>query len=241
MNILGIIPCRYSSTRFPAKALADVGGKPMIYSTYHQSKQANCIQDLWVATDHSLIFNTLKALEVPVKMTHQEHLNGTSRCHEIYEQLQTPSFQYVINIQGDTPFIKPEQLNELADMLDGKVEIATLAFPTTDPEVLKHPNTVKVVMNMAQNALYFSRSLLPNPFKTNVTHTHYQHIGIYAYRTDILKKIVQLPVSSLEASESLEQLRWLANGFNIKVGISKHASLSIDSPEDLQKIHKNNQ
>ncbi|MBX2947314.1 MAG: 3-deoxy-manno-octulosonate cytidylyltransferase [Cyclobacteriaceae bacterium] len=237
--ILGIIPARYASTRFPAKALADVGGKSMIQRVYEQAKKAKSLTTVVIATDHNLIYDHVKTFGGDVCMTRESHVSGTDRCFEALT-LQKKPFDYVINIQGDEPFIQPEQIDLLASLLDGNTEIATLKKKISDSEQITNPNTVKVVCSVANHALYFSRS--PIPHIRNIehgqwlsAHTFYKHIGMYAYRTDVLEKLTNLPPSALEKAESLEQLRWLENGFNIKVAETLQETIGIDTPDDLRK------
>lgn len=238
-RILGIIPARYASTRFPAKALADVAGKSMIQRVYEQTKKANSLTQVVIATDHPLIFDHVKSFSNDVCMTKESHVSGTDRCFEALI-LQEKSFDYVINVQGDEPFIQPEQIDLLTSLLDGDTEIATLIKKITDADQISNPNTVKVVCSSANEALYFSRS--PIPHLRNIpqdqwleNHTFYKHIGLYAYRKNILEKLTTLPQSSLEKAESLEQLRWLENGFTIKVAETTKETIGIDTPDDLKK------
>lgn len=246
-RILGIIPARYASTRFPAKALADVGGKPMIQRVYEQAKKVSALNLVVVATDHSEIYDCVKQVGGDVCMTKEGHISGTDRCYEALT-LQPDTFDYVINIQGDEPFIQPEQISLLAGMLNGETEIGTLVKVITDQEQVSNPNVVKVVFSKTNVALYFSRS--PIPHLRNIpqpdwssARTIYKHVGMYAYRTDVLKQITQLPVSQLEKAESLEQLRWLENGFKILVAETTQETIGIDTPDDLRKAlqHVNNQ
>lgn len=237
--ILGIIPARYASTRFPAKPLADIGGKSMIQRVYEQVKKSALINEVVVATDHSEIFNHVQSFGGQVCMTKESHVSGTDRCYEALT-LQQKKFDYVINIQGDEPFIQPDQIDLLARQLDGVTEIGTLVKKIEAEEQLFNPNVVKAIVSAKNEALYFSRSTIPHlrniPEKEWLTkQTFYKHIGMYAYRTDILKQLTNLSVSSLEKAESLEQLRWLENGFRIKVAETLTESLGIDTPEDLQK------
>ncbi|MBX2963938.1 MAG: 3-deoxy-manno-octulosonate cytidylyltransferase [Cyclobacteriaceae bacterium] len=238
-RILGVIPARYASTRFPAKALAYVAGVSMIQRVYEQAKKASSITHLVVATDHPLIFDHVKNFGGDVCMTSENHVSGTDRCYEAMT-LQSDSFHYVINIQGDEPFIQPEQINLLASLLDGETEIATLVKKVTDIDQLFNPNIVKVIFNTTHQALYFSRS--PIPHVRNVAEKHwlekadfYRHIGMYAYRSNVLRKLTGLPVSALEKAESLEQLRWLENGFKINVAETTLETIGIDTPDDLKK------
>ena len=237
--ILGIIPARYASTRFPAKPLADLGGKSMIQRVYEQVKKSKLVAEVVVATDHAEIFNHVKKFGGNVCMTRESHASGTDRCFEVLTQ-QKKEFSYVINIQGDEPFIQPEQIDLLAKLLDGNAEIATLVKKIEDQEHLFNPNVVKAVVSKNKDAIYFSRSPIPHIRNTKenewlLKHTFFKHIGMYAYRRDILKQITGLPISSLEKAESLEQLRWLENGFKISVAETQTETIGIDTPEDLQK------
>lgn len=243
MTILGIIPARYASTRFPGKPLADIGGKSMIQRVYEQVKKSKRVTDVIVATDNQEIFDHVTKFGGRVRMTKESHVSGTDRCYEALT-LQKAPFNYVINIQGDEPFIQPEQIDLLAGLLDGKTEIATLVKKIEDREQLFNPNVVKAVVAANGEALYFSRSTVPHIRNTPEAdwmgkHSFYKHIGMYAYRTDVLKRLTELPVSPLEKAESLEQLRWLENGFRIKVAETKTETIGIDTPEDLQKALAN--
>jgi 3-deoxy-manno-octulosonate cytidylyltransferase (CMP-KDO synthetase) len=237
--LLAIIPARYASTRFPGKPLADIKGKSMIQRVYEQVGKASRITGVVVATDNLLIYDHVKAFGGNVVMTSEKHPSGTDRCYEALA-LQKEKFDYVINIQGDEPFIEPEQIDLLAGALNGDTEIATLAKRITDADSLFNPNVVKVVFSKEGRALYFSRSPIPHqrnkPESDWPAHgIFYKHIGMYAYRSDILERITQLPVSPLEAAESLEQLRWLENGYSITVMETHRESLGIDVPEDISK------
>jgi 3-deoxy-manno-octulosonate cytidylyltransferase (CMP-KDO synthetase) len=237
--ILGIIPARYASTRFPAKPLADLGGKSMIQRVYEQVKKSKLVTSVVVATDHAEIFNHVQQFGGSVYMTKESHASGTDRCFETMT-LQKNEYKYVINIQGDEPFIQPDQIDLLAKLLDGKTEIATLIKKIEIEEQLFNPNIVKAVVSKDNSALYFSRSPIPHIRNTKENewlskHIFFKHIGMYAYRTDILKKLTALPISTLEKAESLEQLRWLENGFKISVAETETETIGIDTPEDLQK------
>jgi 3-deoxy-manno-octulosonate cytidylyltransferase (CMP-KDO synthetase) len=238
MNILGIIPARYASTRFPAKALVDIRGKSMIQRTYEQAIQADCLSSVIIATDDERIFDHAQSFGAEVVMTSDEHQSGTDRCYEAYRKSRQ-KYDYIINIQGDEPFIQPEQIQILAGMLDGETELATLMKEIEDEETLFSPNTPKVIFNNFNEAIYFSRQTVPylrgiEKAKWLDTHTYFKHIGIYAYRADVLKKITKLPPALLEKIESLEQLRWLANGYKIKVAATPYDSFGIDIPADLE-------
>jgi 3-deoxy-manno-octulosonate cytidylyltransferase (CMP-KDO synthetase) len=238
-RIIGIIPARYASTRFPAKPLADIGGKSMVQRVYEQVKKSKSITAVIVATDHQEIYDHVKKFGGEVCMTKENHVSGTDRCYETLS-LQKQTFDYVINIQGDEPFIQPEQIDLLSSLLDGQTEIATLVKVIDQEEQLFNVNVVKAVVSKTHEALYFSRSTIPHIRNTNepewlARHTFYKHIGMYAYRSDILKQLTALEVSSLEKAESLEQLRWLENGFKIKVAETKTETIGIDTPDDLNK------
>lgn len=257
MNFIGIIPARYASTRFPGKPLADLGGKPMIQRVYEQAKKV--LDTVIVATDDQRIYDCVQSFGGQVVMTSPDHTCGTDRVYEAYQiytsellnspELQTPSDTVVINIQGDEPFIQPDQIQALMDCFP--TEIATLVHPFSENDTwsdLANPNYVKVAIareNTDPNAttigraLYFSRSVIP--YLRGIEQEewlkqgqHFRHIGMYAYRADILQKITQLTPSLLEKMESLEQLRWLAKGLTIRVALTHHASIGIDTPEDLQ-------
>jgi 3-deoxy-manno-octulosonate cytidylyltransferase (CMP-KDO synthetase) len=238
MKIIGIIPARYASTRFPAKSLANIKGKSMIRRVYEQVSQSSAVNDVVVATDHQDIYDHVESFGGAVCMTKATHVSGTDRCYEALV-LQQKKYDYVINIQGDEPFIQPEQIDLLAGMLDGVTEIATLAKTITRTEMLFNPNVVKMVVSSSMEALYFSRSPIPHVRNTPedewlTKNTFYKHIGMYAYRSDVLDRLTRLSVSSLEKAESLEQLRWLENGFKIRVSETQTETIGIDTPEDLE-------
>lgn len=243
MNILGIIPARYDSTRFPGKPLVEIKGKSMIMRVYEQS--AIAFKTVYVATDDDRIYQHVKSFGGKVIMTSREHKSGTDRCAEaakkISEELNT-GFDVVVNIQGDEPFIQPTQLELLVSCFkNSEIEIATLVKQIELEEDIWDTNKPKVVLNNKEQAIYFSRSAIP--FLRNVQKEEwlkrgefYKHIGLYAYRSNILQEITKLPMSKLELSESLEQLRWIENGYKIGVRISNIETISIDTPEDLKKI-----
>lgn len=245
MKIIGIIPARFASTRFPAKALADISGKSMIQRVYEQSSKSKLLDKIIVATDHNKIYDHVKSFGGEVVMTSETHQSGTDRCFEVVTKLQE-KVDYVINIQGDEPFIKPEQIELLGSCLeDPTTQLATLIKKIDDKETLFNPNSPKVIYNQYNEAIYFSRNTIPflrglEPEQWLSKNTFYKHIGIYAYRTDILKAITSLPPSNLEKAEALEQLRWIENGYKIKIAITEYESYGIDTPEDLEKIMKLN-
>ena len=241
MKFIGIIPARYASTRFPAKPLAVLGGKPVIQRVYEQV--SGILDETYVATDDERIESAVKAFGGKVVMTSVHHKSGTDRCYEAYTKVGR-GYDVVVNIQGDEPFIQKSQLEAVkACFEDPATQIATLVkpfIPDDGLEALENVNSPKVVVGKNMNALYFSRSIIP--FQRNVEkegwlkgHTYYKHIGLYAYRADVLKEITSLPQSSLELAESLEQLRWLENGYTIKVGISEVETIGIDTPQDLAR------
>jgi 3-deoxy-manno-octulosonate cytidylyltransferase (CMP-KDO synthetase) len=243
IKILGIIPSRFGSSRFPGKPLIDLAGKSMIQRVYEQAKKAKSLSDVMVATDDERIFNHVEKFGGKAMMTSSSHQSGTDRCAEILEKLNS-EFHAVINIQGDEPFINPDQIDLLAKCFDDdKTELATLINQTEDSSLIQNPNRIKVVIDKNNQALYFSRSAIPFMKEIPTTdwakhHPYFLHIGIYGYRSDILKAITNLPVSSLEKTESLEQLRWLENGYRIKVAKTNFESYSIDSPEDVNNVLK---
>lgn len=241
MKFIGIIPARYASTRFPGKPLADMKGKYMIQRVYEQARKV--LDHVCVATDDDRIFNAVQSFGGEVVMTSAQHRSGTDRCFEAYRTLGGHE-DVVINIQGDEPFIKPEQIESLIACFDSpQIQIATLVRPfeaSEGYEALANPNSPKVVLNERHEALYFSRSVIPylrgvEPAEWLARHTYYKHIGMYGYRADVLGQITCLPQSSLELAESLEQLRWLQNGYTIKIGITTQETIGIDTPADLEK------
>ena len=244
LKFLGIIPARYASTRFPAKPLAMLGGKTVIQRVYEQV--AGILDDAYVATDDERIEEAVKAFGGKVVMTSVNHKSGTDRCYEAYTKIGG-DFDVIVNIQGDEPFIQPSQLETVKACFDDiTTQIATLVKPFTPEngfEALENINSPKVVLNKNMNALYFSRSIIP--YQRNAgkqdwlkNHTYYKHIGLYAYRAEVLKEITSLPQSSLELAESLEQLRWLENGYTIKAGITEVETIGIDTPQDLEKAEE---
>ena len=242
IRFVAIIPARYASTRFPGKPLVNIGGKTMIQRVYDQVSKA--VADVYVATDDQRIYDAVTAFGGKVIMTSDQHRSGTDRCYEVFSKLDE-YFDVIINVQGDEPFIQPEQITELQKCFDDDdTQLATLAKKITEKdgwEVLNNPNSPKLVVNNKNEALYFSRSVIPflrgaEQHDWTSRHPYLKHIGIYAYRADVLREITLLEQSQLELAESLEQLRWLENGFRIKVGYTNVESVGIDTPEDLEKI-----
>ncbi len=245
--IIGIIPARYGSTRFPGKPLADIGGKSMIQRVIEQANQAKSLSMVVVATDDDRIAEAVRRIGAEVVMTRSDHPSGTDRCWEAYDRLVADglisgsSSDYVLNIQGDEPFIDPAQIDELATILDGTIELATQMATVDSAQMLHDPKEAKIVINEQNEALYFSRSAVPylwgiEPDQWHKQHAYHRHVGLYAYRADVLEKITQLPPSPLELAESLEQLRWIEAGYRIKLVATKYQTPSVDSPADIEKI-----
>ncbi len=239
-KIIGMIPARYASTRFPGKPLTDIGGKSMIQRVYEQASQAN-LDDLYVATDSTKIYNHVIRFGGQCLMTSDKHQSGTERCEEGAKKLQLQEQDVLINIQGDEPFIKPEQISLLKNCFNEKnTELATLIKKAESLAELQNPNIPKVIINKLHEAIYFSRSIIPYMVKTPheealKSGAYFKHIGIYAYRIKTLYQISELPPSFLEQSESLEQLRWIENGFKIKTAQTTMETIAIDTPDDLEK------
>ena len=240
-TIIGIIPARYASTRFPGKPLVGINGKSMIQRVYTQAQKAKSLSEVIVATDHAAIEDEVKIFGGKVCLTSSAHPSGTDRCAEVLTKLNL-SCDAIINIQGDEPFIDPRQIDLLSACFDDpRTQLATLIKKISSREVLFNPNSPKVIVDSEHFAIAFSRH--PIPFIRGYEedewlsrHTFFQHIGIYGYLVDTLKKITSLPTSSLEKAESLEQLRWLENGFRIKTAITPYETVAIDTPEDLEKV-----
>lgn len=240
MSILGIIPARYASTRFPGKPLAMIKGKSMLQRVYEQTIKSQVLDEVIVATDDERISEHAKSFGAPVVITRAEHPSGTDRCFEAYQNYGKP-FEYVINVQGDEPFIHPDQISSLAAICTGSVEIATQMIKCNDHDVLFDKGEVKIVLNTNKEALYFSRNVIPaiKNKEQKEWHKHfdyYRHVGMYAYRVDILEKITTLKPSSLENAESLEQLRWLEHGYKISCAETTFDSHCVDTPEDIEKV-----
>jgi 3-deoxy-manno-octulosonate cytidylyltransferase (CMP-KDO synthetase) len=241
MKILGIIPARYASTRFPGKPLIDINGTSMIQRVYEQAKKCTALSEVIVATDDDRIFNHVQGFGGLAVMTSPDHQSGTDRCAEV--AYLHPEYDVVINIQGDEPYIDPEQIGKVAACFNSpKIELATLIKKITSIEELNNPNSPKVIINKLSEAIYFSRTPIPylREFPQSEwleRFTYFKHIGIYGYRADILQKLTQLPVSSLEKAEKLEQLRWLENGYRITVAETELETHAVDVPDDLKKLH----
>ena len=239
MDFAAIIPARYASTRFPAKPLAVLGGKPVIIRVCEQA--AKVFSHVFVATDDERIFNVVKEGGYTPIMTRSDHKSGTDRCYEAFCKCGVKA-DVVVNIQGDEPFIQPSQLQTVKGLFDSdETDIATLVkpfAPDTPFEKVANPNSPKVVVDDNWNALYFSRSVIPYlrgipEDEWPSRHTYYKHIGLYAFRASVLEAVTRLPQAPLEKAESLEQLRWLSAGYRIKVGVTDVETIGIDTPDDL--------
>lgn len=239
MKFAAIIPARYASTRFPAKPLAILGGKPVVVRVCEQASKV--FDQVMVATDDERIAIVVREAGYQAQMTRQDHKSGTDRCYEAYVNSGIDA-QVVVNIQGDEPFIHPSQLECIKSLFDSpETDIATLVkpfAPDTPFEKLSNPNSPKVVVDDSMNALYFSRSVIP--FLRGIPqeqwasrHTYYRHIGLYAFKSDVLRQITGMEQAALEQAESLEQLRWLSAGYTIKTGITDIETIGIDTPQDL--------
>lgn len=241
MRSIGIIPARYASSRFPGKPLAVLGGKPVIKRVVEQVSPI--LDDIYVATDDSRIFNAVTAFGGKVVMTRTSHLSGTDRIREALEKIGG-EFDIVINIQGDEPFIQRSQIETVMECFnDSRTQIATLGKPFESMEAVNNPNSPKIVVDNNGYAMYFSRSIIPfvrgkQEEEWLGAYPFLKHIGLYAYRTNVLKEITELPQSSLELAESLEQLRWLQNGYKIKVGTTDVETIGIDTPDDLKRAEE---
>ncbi len=239
MSVIAVIPARYQSSRFPGKPLADINGKSMIHHVWDIACQVDCLSRVIIATDDDRIFNHVMGFGAEVMMTSKEHNNGTERIAEVVRKLPE-KFDVVINIQGDEPFLNPEQIESLCNIIDTKnYQIATLIKSTSDKEEIESPNVVKVVKSQNGKALYFSRYPIPYNRQNIQDITYFKHIGMYAFKSDILQNLITLPISTIEKAESLEQLRWLDAGYSIGVGITEYDSIGIDTPEDLENAIRN--
>ena len=241
MNFTAIIPARYASTRFPGKPLALLGNKPVIQHVYEQT--SSVLSDVWVATDDDRIREAVEKFGGRVVMTRADHKSGTDRIEEAAEKTGTQA-DVIINIQGDEPFVQPSQIKTLMQLFDNAdTQIGTLGKHFENIEAVNNPNSPKIVTDKQGFALYFSRSVIPyiRGAQDNEWLSHFpflKHLGLYAYRREVLHEITQLPQSSLEIAESLEQLRWLENGYRIRVGLTDVETVGIDTPEDLQRAEE---
>jgi len=242
MKIIGVIPARYHSTRFPGKPLRMIREKSMIRRVYEQALKAKCLSGVIVATDDDRIFSHVKDFGGHVLMTSTRHQSGTERCGEVLEEQDHEAVDAVINIQGDEPFIDPGQIDEVGEILAAPgTGIATLVKMIETEKEINDPNVVKAVFDKNKKALYFSRAPIPYLRSAEPGHwydqkQHYKHIGIYGYKADILRQLIKLPVAKVEKAESLEQLRWISGGYDIRIGITYYDSISVDTPGDLSKF-----
>ncbi len=236
MKIIAVIPARYASTRFPAKLMQDLGGKTVILRTYEATQNANLFDAVFVVTDSNLIYDEIVSHGGKAIMSIKDHQSGSDRIAEAIENM---TVDIVINVQGDEPFIDTSALKKLIDVYkndtDNSIDLASLAFEITEDDEINNPNNVKVVVDQNNYALYFSRAVIPYPREKNVGVRYLQHIGIYAFRKQALLDFYNLPMQSLEASEKLEQLRYLEFGKRIKIVEVSEKSIGIDTPEDLEK------
>lgn len=245
-RILGIIPARYLSSRLPGKPLVDIGGKSMICRVYDQCLKSASLTDVWVATDDQRIYDEITGNGGKALVSSAKHLTGTERCFEAYEILKSRGEKYdvLVNIQGDEPFINPRQIDLLTSvLLDTDDPIATLVYKITNDEDLWDENVVKVACTLNDKAMYFSRS--PIPFVKNTEKNawlqyvnFYKHVGIYAFKTMAIPSLIQLKATPLEKAENLEQLRWLESGYTIKTAVTVYQTISVDTPEDLERARK---
>ena len=239
MKIIAVIPARYASTRFPAKLMQDLGGKTVILRTYEAAKQSQLFDDVFVVTDSNLIFDEIVSNGGKAIMSIKEHESGSDRIAEAVENMEV---DIIVNVQGDEPFIDTVALEKLIEVYkndtEKKVDLASLMCEITDEEDINNPNHVKVVVNQNGFALYFSRSVIPFPREKNVGVRYMKHIGIYAFRKQALMDFYKLPMKSLEASEKLEQLRYLEYGKSIKMVETTNIGIGIDTKEDLEKARK---
>ncbi len=243
-RILGIIPARYASSRLPGKPLVDIGGRSMVMRVFDQARQCAALSSVVVATDDDRIVDHVLRNGGNIVMTSPDHPSGTDRCWEALQTLGEESYDAVLNIQGDEPFIVPAQLDELCgEIRKPDAAIATLAQIVTDDKDLDDPGEVLIATDIHMNALYFSRAAIPclrnaHSGRRCDQFRYLKHVGLYAYTTDALSRIVGLKPSSLELAESLEQLRWLEHGFPVRIGLTDHPSFCVDTPADLEEARR---
>ncbi|WP_311319594.1 MULTISPECIES: 3-deoxy-manno-octulosonate cytidylyltransferase [Capnocytophaga] len=239
MKLIAMIPARYGATRFPAKLMQDLCGKPVIVHTYQRVADTNLFDQVYVVTDDDRIENAIREVGGKVIRSQKEHNSGSDRLAEASKDLEV---DIIVNVQGDEPFTDKENLQKVIDIFANdpqkNIAVASLMERITHPDDIANPNNVKVVVNKFNEALYFSRSVIPFPRDTNTKVPYYKHIGIYAYRKDALQQFTQLPPSLLEETEKLEQLRYLENGFKIRLAVTDIPTIGIDTPEDLEKARQ---
>lgn len=244
LRILGVIPARMASTRLPGKPLVDIGGMSMVQRVVQQARGSTRLADVLVATDDELIVDHVKRFGGKAVLTAATHPSGTDRCFEALEKAGVQAFDAVVNIQGDEPFIEPAQIDEVCECLDRPgVSIATLAQVVADDRDLDDPGEVLITVDRNMDALYFSRAAIPflrnpGPGPRHRQFRFLKHVGLYAYTSEALGRIVKLPPSSLELAESLEQLRWIENGITVRVGLTTHGSFCVDTPADLEEARR---
>jgi len=244
LRILGVVPARYASTRLPGKPLADIGGKSMIARVVEQARRSRSLIGVVVATDDRRVAEHVEALGLHVVMTSPDHPSGTDRCYEALTLMGRDRFDAVVNIQGDEPFIIPAQIDQLcAALLEAPGGIATLAQVVTDDRDLDDSGEVLITTDVNMDALYFSRAAIPFLHRPvggsrHSQHRFLKHVGLYGYGSEMLERIVALPPSALEQAESLEQLRWVENGFKVRVGLTEHPSFCVDTPADLEEARR---
>lgn len=244
LRILGVIPARYASTRLPGKPLVDIGGKSMVQRVVEQARKASALQAVLVATDDARVVEHVKSFGGEVVLTSTDHPSGTDRCYEALTIMGRDRFGAVVNIQGDEPFVVPEQIDQLCAALhEASGGIATLAQIVTDDRDLDDPGEVLITTDANMDALYFSRATIPflrdggsGPWHARFRYL--KHVGLYGYRAEVLQRIVALPPSALEKAESLEQLRWVENGFKVHIGLTEHPSFCVDTPADLEEARR---
>ncbi|MGG5578266.1 3-deoxy-manno-octulosonate cytidylyltransferase [Myroides sp. C15-4] len=234
MKVIAVIPARYASTRFPAKLMQELGGKTIIRRTYEATVETGLFDDVFVVTDSPLIYDEIQSHGGKVVRSVKEHESGSDRIAEAIAEIEA---DIVINVQGDEPFVNQDNLEKLIEIFkadqEKQVDLASLMTPIDDWERIENPNNVKVVVDEHQMALYFSRSVIPYPRDKETKVQYYQHIGVYAFRREALLEFTTWPMKFLEATEKLEQLRYLEYGKRIKMAITKHTGVGIDTPEDL--------
>ncbi len=244
MRILGVVPARYASTRLPGKPLVDIGGRSMVRRVVEQARGSDRLSAVVVATDDQRVFDHVRSFGGEAVMTSSEHPSGTDRCWEALEQVGKDRFDAVVNVQGDEPFIVPEQIDELcACLLEPGVAIATLAQVVSDDRDLENPGEVLITTDVRMDALYFSRAAIPllrnaKAGPRSAQFRFLKHVGLYAYTREALERIVHLPPSPLEQAEALEQLRWLENGMKVRIGLTVHPSFCVDTPADLEEARR---
>ncbi|MCK8816351.1 3-deoxy-manno-octulosonate cytidylyltransferase [Natroniella sulfidigena] len=236
MQVIGIIPARYASTRLPGKPLKEIVGQPMIQHVYQQAEAADSLDQVIVATDDERIYQAVKEFGGQVEMTSKQHQTGTDRLAEVAQNLEA---EIIVNIQGDEPLLNPEMIDQAVEPLlaDSTIKMGTLKHKITEQDEIESPHIVKVVTDQDGFALYFSRAAIPYP-RQETGMNYYKHIGLYVYRRTFLLNYTEMEQTSLEEQESLEQLRVLENGYRIKVVETEHEAIGVDTPEDLEKVRR---